>query len=184
MDIVTKALEYYDKNNEKYNNILSKIKFIKFEGKVDSDMERTVIILYDKNKNEIFRSRIEYIGTFFTFSKTWAWSWAVPEYHKNVTYISRKIFNYGLDLDPSIDNIFLRAELLTSRFRISNPVQLDIHVAISSYLSKIPFIYELYLYPEQEDIHGYIKALSRKDIAPDKDYQILYLFLLDFENIQ
>lgn len=183
MDIVTKALEYYDKNNEKYNSILSKIRFIKFEPGTSADMDRTEIILFDKNKKELFKSKMEYIGTYFTYSKTWAWSWAVPEYPKNATYISRKIFNYGSDLDPSTENIFLRAELLTSRFRISNPVQLDIHVAISSYLSKIPLIYELYLYPEQEDIQGFLKALSSKDISEDQEYQILYLFVLDHDRI-
>lgn len=182
MEVVTKSLEYYDNNKEKYTPIISKIKFIKFELGT-SDMDRTTFIAYNKNKEEIFRSRIEYIGTYFTYSRTWAWSWAVPDYPKNTTFISRKIFNYGLDLDPSTDNIFLRAELLTSRFRISNEIQLDIHVAISSYLSKNPLVYPLYLYPDQEDIEGFMKAFNSSEVSDEKEYQILYLFLLDHKNI-
>ena len=60
-------------------------------------------------------------------------------YYNNTNYISRKILNYGLDLDTNQN--FLKTELVTSRFTVSNLLQLDIHVAIASYLTKIPNIY-------------------------------------------
>jgi hypothetical protein len=65
----------------------------------------------------------------------------VPYLSKNSTYTSRKILNYGLDLGPNQE--YLKSELITSRFRITNPIQLDIHTAISSYLSQIPTIFQI-----------------------------------------
>ena len=36
--------------------------------------------------------------------------------------------------------MLLKNELITSRFRIADKVQLDIHCSVASYLSKCPFV--------------------------------------------
>lgn len=203
IDIVTNALEYYDKNNESYTNILSKIKYYKLILS-DSDIEHNKIIFYDKNKQKLFESMYEMLGTYDNSTLTWIWAWSIPSFKKNITYISKKILNYGLDIPSSSENTFLKSELITSRFRISSMIQIDLHVSIASYISKKPLIYKLVRKkssPNEDDI---IKVVTLDDIddtndtndindtndnTNDKikydknDYKIFYLFLLDHDKI-
>src|SRR5271170_2224863 len=106
VNIVTNALEYYDKNLEKNDKLFSKIKYYKLEF-IDSDLEHSKIHFYDKYKNEIHESRYEIIGVYNNSSKAWIWAWSVPYFYRNATYISKKILNYGLDIPPKSDNKFL-----------------------------------------------------------------------------
>jgi hypothetical protein len=77
---------------------------------------------------------------------------------KNSTYLSRKLLNYGLDIDNE-ELIQLKSELITSRFKIKNTLQLDIHLALAGYLCKNPIIY--------------------KHIIGEKETMTYYMFLLD-----
>ncbi len=178
MSIVTSSLDYYDKHCEKFNSFVSKIKYFKYEIH-SGDMERNIIRLYNGNKKEIFKSRIEHIGQFYTDYKLWAWAWAIPFYNKNVSYTTKKLFDYGLSMDPHKENLFLRTELITSRFRITDPVQLDIHIAMAAYLSKIPYILKIKWNPLVEpDVEGYIEFITntKESIAG-----YMYIYLLDYK---
>jgi hypothetical protein len=107
-------------------------------------------------------------------SKIWTWGWAIPYLQKNSIKTSKEILLYGINLNPG-DDITLKMELITSRFRVANDVQLDIHLSLSSYLSKKPLIFEYSLNEEkwtQDDVYidisgGHISS---------------YLFLLDYDN--
>lgn len=188
-DIILNSLEYYDNNNEKYNKLLSKVKYYSLENKY-GDMEHHEITFYDKNKKVIFKSDYELIGLYNNFSNTWAWAWSLPWAKKNETYLSRKILYYGLDIIPEVNTQFLKSELITSRFRISNLIQLDIHIAIASYLSKIPLTYGLYYSPQltKPDKNGLYPIYDQSDLnnnlsKDDEGYQIFYLYLLNYNNI-
>ena len=64
-DIVRDSLKYYDTNNEKYKNIMKKIKYVK-NYTDDNDITRCLrLIFFDKNMNELFRSRAEIIGKYY-----------------------------------------------------------------------------------------------------------------------
>lgn len=186
MNIIKKALEYYDKNNEKYDSFLSKVKYFGYQQK-SGDMDRSIIIMYDKNKKKLFESRLEHVGLYHGNSKLWAWAWANPTNLKNVSYISRKIFDYGMNLDPETENLFLKTELTTSRLRISHPVQLDVHIALSSYLAKMPLIFKAIYFPGYETTETgfrYFRYFDDSEILPyHQKYQIRYLFILDFEKL-
>ena len=183
---IVNALDYYDKNCEKYNHMLKKIKYIRFIPSV-SEMEYSFIILFDKNKNEVFRSRYEVIGLYNKSSKIWSWAWCIPRFKKNTTTIIRQLWNYGANLDHELE--FLKMEITTSRFRIADITQLDIHVAFASYLAKQPFVYKYYLYAnnmkneliDNNTKYGYY--IVDNDDNND-DYVIYYLFLLDLKNIE
>jgi hypothetical protein len=174
--LVADALEYYDINSEKYSNFFKSIHYIKFE-ESSSDLHNN-LYMYDSNKNLLFKSRYEVLGLYASASKTWTWAWSIPYYKRNNTLISKKILNYGIDLDPTYK--FLKTELVTSRFRINDAIQLDIHVAIASYLSKQPFVYKYTVYSssdvytESED-----KLFNIKDNKPTDTYSTYYMFLLD-----
>lgn len=187
IQLVTTALEYYDNNSEKYNKLFHKISYIKFK-EAENELEHNSIIFFDSNKKELFSSRYEIIGIYSTGSNTWSWAWTISTFKKNNTNIVRKILNYGLLLDPS--SRYLKTELITSRFRVADLIQLDIHIGIASYLSKTPLIYEYVNYPEakpDEDGYVLIKKFNRygRDSKDRKDNQdlVYFMFLLDFEKI-
>lgn len=178
-ELITNSLRYYDLNNEKYSRIFDKASFYSII-RSKNDLSHDVILLYDKNKNKIFKSRYEALGFYSLNAQLWSWAWSIGSYEKNLVYISRKILNYGLDIAPKEDP-FLKSELITSRFRITNDIQLDIHAAIASYISKKPIVFKLISDPnlaiENElNIYELIKEQSTTSI-------IYFLFLLDENGI-
>lgn len=178
-NVIVNALDYYDKNYEKNEKIFLNAKYINFPLKnkdIKGDITRNTMTLYDKNKEEIFSSRYEYIGVYDSSIKTWTWAWSIPELSKKSSYISRKILNYGLDLESNnTHNTFLRAELITGRFRITNKIQLELHASIASYIAKIPKIYK-YILKHSKNSDKYIEI---SDIDYNDNYSVFYLFLLD-----
>jgi hypothetical protein len=181
ISLVTTALEYYDMNNETYNNAFKNVYYTKFI-QAENDLEHNIIIYYDKNKNEIMRSKYEVIGLYNSNSNTWTWAWAISSFKKNNTNIVRKIWNYGAVLDPTVK--YLKTELITSRFRVADPIQLDIHVSIASYLSKNPLIYKHYSYVHPKiDADGYLH-INDNGRKSDDHYTIYFMFLLDYKNLK
>ncbi|MBA42841.1 MAG: hypothetical protein CMF62_02390 [Magnetococcales bacterium] len=175
--VIRRALKYYDDNNDKTSETLKNARYFTTE-KTTKDLSRNKITFYNENKIEIFNSEYEIIALYNNTSKLWTWSWSVPLLSKNSTYTSRKILNYGLDLGEK--NLALKAELITSRFRISNPIQIDIHCAISSYLSKIPMIYELKFSENQEYENNDNKNFFNiKEIDENIQYVSYYVFLIN-----
>uniref|UniRef100_A0A6C0ACD5 Uncharacterized protein n=1 Tax=viral metagenome TaxID=1070528 RepID=A0A6C0ACD5_9ZZZZ len=176
---VVNALEYYDKNMERNFKTFNKAKYLSFpkeDSDIKGDIVRTKINLYNNEKKKIFDSKFEIIGIYENQTKTWSWAWSIPKLPKNKTYTSRKILNYGLDLESdNVESSFLRAELITGRFRISNLIQLDLHVSVASYISKIPNIYK-YIFKQKTSDSDLIEI---DDSLDDSNYSIYYLFLLD-----
>lgn len=174
IDLVRNSLEFYDKNNQLFDKHFARFKSISYKSN-DKDTEHPLIIFYDKDNNKIFESRYEIIGLYNNYGSVWSWAWALPSLDKNVTNISRKILFYGLDIVPSNEDKFLKTELITSRFRISDLIQLDIHVGIASYLSKMPAVFHIVISPERAQ-----ETLKLKDIELMGDTaQVYYYFLLD-----
>jgi hypothetical protein len=190
ISLVKTALKYFDENSDKYENILKSAKYVKFVA-AENDMSHNVMKFFDKNKNEMFRSRYEIIGLYSNDINTWTWSWAIPNFKKNNTNIARKLWNYGSMLDPS--DRYLKTELVTSRFRVSDFVQLDIHVAISSYISKNPFVYKYGIARFEMSNGGEYEIINEKQIDQegfiylnediDSTVLVYYMFLLDYENL-
>ena len=178
MSIITDALEYYDKFQEKYKDEYININYISLEIS-DKDLDHNVIIFYDSELKEISRSRYERIGILDLKSQIWTWAWARPDLRKNETNIIRKILFYGTELDPSMN--YLKTELITSRFKITNKIQLDIFCAISGYLSKKPkiFSYKIYGNPKIID-NKYVDIINPDIKETDNTYELIsYIFLLD-----
>lgn len=180
-NLVSTALEYYDNNYEKYSDKFSKIHYVTFD-KNDNENEHDIINFYDENKKIIYKSRYEILGLYVTKGNIWTWAWSVPTYKKNKTYISRKLLNYGTELEHN-SNLFLKSELITSRYKITNPIQLDIHAGISSYLSKQPVIYKFYdpVKGENENIIEMGNMINIKENIKSTSYTQYFLFLLDKE---
>jgi hypothetical protein len=183
-NIVVNSISYYDKNLEKYGYLFKNTKYVNFppdDKNIKGDITRRKISFYNKNKKEIFSSRYEIIGVYENITHTWTWGWAIPKFKKNVTYMSRKILNYGLDIDSDETNsMFLKTELITGRFRISDHVQLDIHASIASYISKYPVVYKFVFDRSKSDsMKNYVEVGDNNVLKGD--YSIYYLFILDYD---
>jgi hypothetical protein len=142
LNIVGDALKFYDENNEKYESLKKKIKYFKYAMLDQKDIDGVKIVFLDEDKKELFTSRVEIIGKYYNTINTWIWGWSIPNIDKSLTTIIRKVFLYGTDIDArNSANVMLKNELLTSRFIVSDTIQLDIHCAIASYLAKKPVIF-------------------------------------------
>ena len=170
--IIPIALQKYDENNKKYKKLFKT--FVKKEFiRMTSDIEKNIIIFKDINGKEIKRSRYEMIGIYNKIDYIWIWAWALPSIYKNEIYLAKTMLNYGLDIIPynitnheidddkiinnNINFLNLKSQLINSRFKIYNILQLDIHLALSSYLTKIPIIYP---YQREKDIIEYFFLLD------------------------
>ena len=181
-NIISQSLEYYDKNMEANKDFLENINYINIIKSTESGYNNiNHIEFYDKNKELIKKSKYEILGLFDSTSKIWTWAWALPVVSKVSSNTAKKIFNYGYDLE---NNILLKSELITSRFKISNPIQLDIHVAIGSYLSKNQFIFSYRIYDMETNkknivSKGDLNLLNIKNDNDDIPYLEYYLLILE-----
>lgn len=201
-DLVVNSLEYYDKNTEKYSKLFSKVKYLSVK-KTNNDIDKDTVTFYDSNMHELFHSKYEFLGTYDNDSKVWLWAWAQPLAQKKSNEKGREILNYGLNIDArsNPDRIFLKTKLITSRIRLPDPIQLDTHIAICSYISKSIVVFNYYEYKSHSyeeyyaDFHDaeatlleskdgkkeIVKAMSYNGPIPEKDVFTLYcLILLDY----
>src|SRR6516225_2648469 len=103
-DLVINALKYYDTNNEKYSKIINKTKYYSVIWS-QSGTEHNKIVFYNSEKKEFFRSRFEVLGFYYSQFKLWVWGWSIASLPKNQIVLSKKMLNYGIDLD--VDFLFL-----------------------------------------------------------------------------
>jgi len=135
--LIRKSLDYYDNKNNEYK------KFIKTD-KIKMDKAKSKIMLEDK----VFS--YEALGVFDNQTNVWAWSWMIPSIDNIKKNLSRKLLNYGLDIEiqnneTTLEDMYLKTQFTNSRFLLNEFLQLEIHLALSSYLLKenIKFIYPL-----------------------------------------
>ncbi len=179
--LVNNAFEYFDKNNEKYKDKFNDVLYISLERK-DNDLEHSIISFYNKDLKLLFSYKFERIGLYDKKTNIWSWAWTVPYLNKNETNIIRKILYYGAELNSN--SLFLKTELITSRFRITNNAQLDLHCAIASYLAKKPLIFKYKFFSNPEIIEDkYVNILYPKYTYEKEQKEIYelvyYVYLLD-----
>lgn len=183
--IIKNSLEYYDKYQLEIQKILSNTEYIKiyYNTEINDEYE-----FYDSNHQIIFKSRIETLSMFIPSNNTWKWSWSVPFAQYKNTLISREILKYAFTLNSEND-LFLKSALINSKIIIKNDYQLDTYLAISSLLSKKPFIFKIYLAPidindetkkQYNDVYlyEYKKIINSKDV---KNYISVYVFAIDWK---
>jgi hypothetical protein len=137
--LIDKALNYYDNHNNEYN------KYIKSDN-IILDRDNNTIKFIDFDNKEF---NYEFLGIFDNSTTIWMWAWLVPEFMYNETNIVRKLLNYGLKISPTIssrldnEKLYLKTQMVNGRFLLYDSFQLDLHLALSSYLAKdnFKFIY-------------------------------------------
>jgi hypothetical protein len=139
-DLILKAFDYYDNQNKKYNKYLDNKKI---------QIDDSKIYFFDK-KTEIYDSDYEVLGIYDNSNKVWIWSWLMLELPSNKTLLTRKLLNYGLNMEPisnSLEHFYIRYQLVNSRFMIENEIELETHIGLISYLIKEnhKFICDVYI---------------------------------------
>jgi len=129
-NIINKSLLNYDIINNKYSKFINTI----------SEIKNNKIVI---NKKEF---DYEILGIFDTQTNIWLWSWLIPSIKQENINISRYLLDYGLNLtakENMKDIILLKTQLTNSRFILEDSIQLDIHLALCTYLlnENIKFIY-------------------------------------------
>ncbi len=136
--LIDKSFNFYDYQNNKYKEYLNED---------DITVTRDKNIIKFNNLDKEFK--YELLGMFDNTTNIWMWGWMIPDFLYNETNLVRKLLNYGLKISPSIitpisdEKLYLKTQMVNSRFLLNGQFQLDLHLAIASYLVKdsIKFIY-------------------------------------------
>ena len=189
---ITDSLEKYDKNNDFYDNMFKNIHSVKYIMN-DSEIDYDQVLFYDKDGKKIIEANYEIAGTYFVKKMVWVWPWSDATYNKKLITKSKNLLLYGLKLS-SEQNFSLKLELINSRFLISDPIQIDIHLAIASELSKNPCIFRIAVPIRAEDIEESevflgentenrddirMKIYKDKDIDDIENFKLVYFFLFN-----
>ena len=144
--LIDKALNYYDKHNIEYSKYIN-------SRNITLDRDKNIIKFNDytqsvDNMQSVFK--YEVLGIFDNTTTVWMWAWLVPEFMYNETNIVRKLMNYGLKISPTPttrlnnEKLYLKTQMVNGRFLLYDEFQLDLHLAISSYLAKDSFKFIYY----------------------------------------
>ena len=139
--IIKNAYSYIDKKMEnlkpKYTQISSYDTVL-----VGNDATKSIIEFKNKEGEIIFKSEYEILSILYKplekdKNVLCVWSWAHPLIDKNLTFLSRKLLTYGLDI-TNIDDYtsrFIKSLLTNSRLKVSQ-TEVDLLNAISLYITK------------------------------------------------
>jgi hypothetical protein len=138
--LVEKAMHYYDMKIQQYE---------KYKDVINIVINREESTIQFPSNVDIKTYKYEVLGIFDNMTSIWMWAWMIPEFLYNETLIVKKLLNYGLKINPSIltklspDKLYLKTQLVNSRFLLQDEFQLELHLAISCYLAKdnFKFIY-------------------------------------------
>ena len=159
-DIIKYALKKYDetyrvieylKNNTKYSNTHAPT------GK------RSVLKFYDSETEKlVLTTEYEFYGVYFNKYKLWAWAWALPDSTIPSIYLVKELLIYGVTADKRLYQ--LKSILTTSKGIINDITQLDINLAVGSYIIKQPYIYPHIKTVENADLINYVILLNTEDL--------------------
>jgi hypothetical protein len=155
-DFIIKSLKYFDQQNTKYS------KYIRYKSE-------NLFILNSEKKKILDLRNTEILGIFYNETNVFVWGWVIPDFR--ITNISRRILNYGLNLDKleTNEHHFIKPLLVNSRIYIDYDYNLDLLLCIVSNLSKNKF--------------DYIYSIVFKDINNKSIYTAYYLIKVSDFNL-
>lgn len=160
MNITSSALKNFDEKTKKNIKYLDRATYdIKFKDE-RADFTTPSFDCYNKKEEIVFTGTHNIIGWYYMNEHKWIWGWYIPfdntRVTKNLTYTSRKLLNYALNLElpnsSKIDKEFIslfeiRRMLLSNVIYIDHPFQLEIIIAIAQYLTKADLVIREHMFP-------------------------------------
>jgi hypothetical protein len=136
---IKKALEHYDAQKLKYKELIHTDDVY-----ISQNIDDGIVFFPNGKNKETFD--YELLGYMDNNEKIWVWSWVLTNVDPELSLMSRDILKYGIDLDPksnTLEHFMLKSLLVNSRSVIDENTQLDVNLAIFSFIlkEKIHFIY-------------------------------------------
>jgi len=160
-NLLRNSLNYKDKMEILYNKIIEKksnLNEYNIEYEIinkNNDLDIPIANFYSDvkdlkfKKNILFSAKIQAIGVYYSDDLKFQWSWSIPTFPKNWTYLSRKILRYGIDLDIkenvksdknyNIVNLYIKSILSNSMILLDNEsfnVNIDLLESLILYITK------------------------------------------------
>lgn len=130
-------LDLLDKSKSKYEDLIN-------TSNVEFSSNNSDIMIKFKGDTE-YKAKASLLGAFDSNTKLWLWAWAIPSFNFDEIKDAKNILEYGLMLEPNTNSkihYYIKPHLVNSRLFFESDVFLDIHLALSLYISKkAKFIY-------------------------------------------
>lgn len=116
-----------------------------------NDIKKSTFQLHNKKKE------FEILSVYNTNKTTWSWAWELQNLPKNMYTKSLQLHNYGMSqINSNEANLaFIRKILISHEITITNPIDFDVILALSLYLTKSKYIIKIML-----SEHEYAKFLK------------------------
>lgn len=156
------AFNYLDKKTVEHENIFND--YDRYSFKISkNDMGKNKMFFY-KNNKKIIIADFDYMGYFNKKTRLWAWSWGRFDFPKPLTYVSRKLLNYGLDIN--VEKVTLKSNhefqidlkqalkilLVNSRLIINTEIGYEILKALIIYITKSKYLFVMKLSKDEEQL--------------------------------
>ena len=106
------------------------------ELKFTNELYNLMPILYIKESNKFIKKIYNIIGIYEIENNIFHWAWA-SNLPKQQYYMTNKLILHGINIDlKSLQDIYIKKLLTSSKIKIDNDFQLTILSAISCYLTK------------------------------------------------
>ena len=164
--IISEALVQYDAAQPVIRYLL---KNARQEGiKSTNDIERTKIKFIDKNTDEVLvDTEVEILAIFYDKFNVWSWAWAHTGLTNAENYLSKEILLYALKLESDLS--YLKSILTRSRGEIKDITQIDINLAIGSFVIKKPYIFPYIYTIDNDNLVYYLILINNDDLDRLKD---------------
>jgi hypothetical protein len=159
-DIIITALEDYDNHRSTINYLKTNASIRLDVTNRHSNNRRSVITFKDNFTGEtIIETEYEFLGIYLDSYHIWNWAWSTTQIQKSEMNISIELLQYGLNLLDK--HPFIRYLLTNSRYFIKDKSQLDIIIAICSYVTKNSYIYNFEYQTGNQKIIYYLILLDK-----------------------
>ena len=164
--IISEALIQYDLAQPVIKYL---IKNARHEGiKTTNDIERTKFKFIDKNTDEVLvDTEVEILAIFYDKFNVWSWAWAYTGLTNAENYLSKEILLYALKLESELS--YLKSILTRSRGEIKDITQVDINLAIGSFIIKKPYIYPYIYTIDNYNLVYFLILLNNEELDKLKD---------------
>ena len=138
-NLIKNAIKYFDEKSEKYGIINNEDLMMYLPKNKSSDISEPKLTLK--------LNKLKYNGNFSLLGKItkynnlnlFRWGWCDND-SKNLTYLTRQILYYGLDITND-ENLDLKQILLNSIIELGNILSMESLIAISLYITKSDWWY-------------------------------------------
>jgi hypothetical protein len=140
INLLKKSLENFYDRKDVYNKYIN-------DSNTTFDRIKNEVVFNDKNIT--FKYNI--LGLFDNSTNIWMWGWMMPSLYANENNLIYELLQYGLKILPTPNNalntgqLFLKTQLVNSRFLLYQKHQLNLHLALACYLlkNKFKFLYTI-----------------------------------------